>query len=99
MDPNPRKAERDWPPVIVASAFHTGVMLMRNLVRRGVRTCCIDCDRDNSGFYTVYGPAHECPNPDAQPAEWLEYMVSFAQKFERKPVLIPSSDQFVSAMA
>ena len=30
VDPNPRRAQRDWPPVVVGSAHHTGTLLMRN---------------------------------------------------------------------
>jgi predicted ATP-grasp superfamily ATP-dependent carboligase len=72
---------------------------MRNLVRRGIETCCIDCDAAQPGFRTVYGKTHLCPNPDSQPAEWAQFMIELAKKIGRRPVLIPSADQFVTAIA
>ena len=99
MDSNPLRAERDWPPAIIASAGQTGVLLMRDLARRGVTTCCFDCDRANPGFHTRYGRGHECPNPDEEPDRWLQFMIDFSRTFDRKPVLISCADQFVSAMA
>jgi predicted ATP-grasp superfamily ATP-dependent carboligase len=89
----------DRPPVVVAGAFQTGVVLMRNLVRRKVETCCIDCNASKPGFKTVYGKAYLCPNPDTDPAEWERFMIELAKSIGRKPVLIPSSDLFVTAIA
>jgi predicted ATP-grasp superfamily ATP-dependent carboligase len=96
MSPHPRI---DRPPVVVAGAYQTGVVLMRNLARRKVQTCCIDCDASQPGFKTVYGKAHLCPNPDTEPAEWEQFMIELATSIDRKPVLIPSADQFVTAIA
>lgn len=89
----------DRPPVVVAGAYQTGVVLMRNLVGRKVDVCCIDCDSSQQGFKTVYGKAYLCPNPDTQPAEWERFMIELAKSIGRKPVLIPSADQFVTAIA
>jgi predicted ATP-grasp superfamily ATP-dependent carboligase len=87
------------PPVVVAGAYQTGVVLMRNLARRKVKVCCIDCDSTQQGFKTVYGKAHLCSNPDTEPAEWERFMVELAKSMSCKPVLIPSADQFVTAIA
>jgi D-aspartate ligase len=72
---------------------------MRNLARRGVKTHCIDWLREQPGFRTVYGQAFQCPNPDQEPAAWVQFMQNLARKLGSKPVLIPSADQFVSAIA
>ncbi|HEY2587516.1 MAG TPA: hypothetical protein VGI81_17350 [Tepidisphaeraceae bacterium] len=98
-DGNPASAIADWPPVVVAGAYQTGVVLMRDLARRGVETYCFDCDTDNPGFRTVYGRASASPNPDENPQGWFEFMVDLSKRVGRKPVLIPSADQFVSAIA
>jgi D-aspartate ligase len=89
----------DRPPVVVAGAFQTGVVLMRDLVRHHIETCCIDSDATKSGFKTVYGKAYLCPNPDIEPMKWERFMIELAKKIGRKPVLIPSSDLFVTAIA
>jgi predicted ATP-grasp superfamily ATP-dependent carboligase len=72
---------------------------MRNLARRKIETCCIDSDASQQGFRTVYGKAHLCPDPDTRPAEWELFMIELAKNLGRKPVLIASADQFVTAMA
>jgi predicted ATP-grasp superfamily ATP-dependent carboligase len=72
---------------------------MRNLARRGVRVSCVECNPAMPGFRTVYGRAYLCPNPDDRSAEWLAFMIDLARKLGGKPVLIPSADQFVSAIA
>ena len=89
----------DSPPVVVAGAFQTGVVLMRNLGRKKIETCCVDCNASKPGFKTVYGKAYLCPNPDTHPAEWEQFMIELAKRIGRRPVLIPSSDLFVTAIA
>ena len=92
-------AEDNWPPVVVASVFQTGLNLMRDLLRHGVRTVGVDCHPEHPGFRSRYGTSHLCPNPDSQPAEWLAFMIELADSLGTKPVLIPAADEFVSAIA
>ena len=93
------RAEADWPPAVIAGAYRTGVLAIRGLQRRAVRTFCVDSIPENPGFRSVYGRARLCPDPDANPAEWTRYMVDLARTIGTRPVLIPSSDRFVSAIA
>jgi D-aspartate ligase len=99
MDGNPARADQSWPPAVVAGAYQTGVLGVRSLRRRGVNAVCFDCNPRNPGFRSVYGPARLCPNPDAEPEPWVRFMLDLAGTFGQRPVLIPSSDQFVSAIA
>ncbi len=99
MDANRPKAEPGWPPVIVAGAYITGIVLMRALHRRGVRTFCVDCHANRPGFHTVYGKGYLCPNPDEKPHEWVRFMIGLVKEIGVQPVIIPSSDQFVTAIA
>jgi D-aspartate ligase len=96
---NPSQAAPDWPPVVVASVFQTGLNLMRDLLRHGVRTVGIDCIAEHEGFLSRYGKSHLCPNPDTHPDEWVAFMIEIAQGFGTRPVIIPAADQFVSAIA
>lgn len=89
----------DWPPVVVLGAFQTGVVLMRDLSKRGLRVEAIDFNPEQPGFKTIYGPCHLCPNPDLAPQEWVRFMVNLATRLGERAVLIPSADQFVSALA
>ena len=94
----PQRAENDWPPVVVASVFQTGLNLMRDLEHRGVRVVGVDCVPANVGFRSRYGKSYLCPDPDRQPAEWLAFMRSLAGQLGGKPVVIPAADIFVSAL-
>ena len=94
----PLRAQSDWPPVVVASVFQTGLNLMRDLLRRGVRTVGIDCDKSHEGFRSSYGKSYLCPNPDTHPEDWIAFMIEIAQNLGSKPVIIPAADIFVSAL-
>ena len=98
-DLNPAYAEADWPCAVIAGAYRTGVLGLRSLVRRGVRAASFDSDRLYPGFRSIYGHAHVCPDPDAEPERWLDFMIELSGKLGGKPVLIPSADVFVSAIA
>jgi D-aspartate ligase len=87
------------PPAVIAGAFQTGVLGVRSLQRRGVRAVMFDCVTNNPGFRSVYGPAIACPDPDSQPDAWRNFMLDLAHRVGDRPVLIASSDKFVSAIA
>jgi D-aspartate ligase len=87
------------PPVVVAGAFQTGVVLMRDLSRHHIETHCIDCNASKAGFKTIYGKAHLCPDPDTHPTQWETFMVDLSRRIGGKPVLIASADMFVTAIA
>jgi predicted ATP-grasp superfamily ATP-dependent carboligase len=99
VDHNAAQAAPGWPPVVVAGAYQTGIVLMRNLARRGLSVSCVDCYPEQPGFKTVYGKAHLCPYPNERPAEWVRFMVDLAKDIGGRPVLIPSADHFVTAIA
>lgn len=98
LDPNPARAQADWPAAVVASAFQTGVLLARNLERRGVRVFLVDSDRSMHGFRSVYGETLACPNPDTEPEAWLAFMIELSVRAGGRPALIAASDMYVSAM-
>ena len=72
---------------------------MRSLARRGVRVTSFDNNSEFPGFRSVYGRAHECPDPDVDPEAWVAFMIALSATMGDKPVLIPSADVFVSAIA
>jgi D-aspartate ligase len=96
---NPTRAAADWPPAVIAGAYRTGVLGVRTLIRRGVRATSFDSDRAFPGFRSTYGHAHACPDPDTDPEGWVAFMIELSGKMGGKPVLIPSADVFVSAIA
>jgi D-aspartate ligase len=95
---NAVRARPEWPPVVVAGAYQTGIVLMRNLARRGLPVFCFDSNPKMPGFKTVYGRTWLCPNPDEEPLQWVEFMLKLAAKLGGRAVLIPSADLFVTAV-
>ena len=95
---NPLRAEPAWPPVVVGGAFQTGLNLMRDLLRRGVRTVAVDYDLTHQGFRSVYGKTRQCPNPDSDGPRWIEFMKRLSDELGQKPVFIPAADVFVMAL-
>lgn len=83
---------------MVAGAYQTGIVLMRALARRGVTVSCIDSNPRMPGFRTVYGKAYHCPDPDERPREWVDFMLQLAWKLGGRPVLMPSSDRFITVV-
>lgn len=96
---NLARAVAGWPPAVIAGAYRTGVLGVRSLVRHGVRATSFDSNRRYPGFRSVYGRAHVCPDPDVDPGGWVDFMIQLSGKLGQKPVLIPSADVFVSAIA
>jgi D-aspartate ligase len=94
----PQRASNKWPPVVVASVFQTGLNLVRDLSRRGVRAFGVDCIAGHAGFRSRYGKSYLCPDPDRQPAEWVAFMKSLAREIGGKPVIVPAADIFVEAL-
>jgi predicted ATP-grasp superfamily ATP-dependent carboligase len=86
------------PPAVVASVFQTGLNLMRDLERKGIRVVGVDCSPENPGFRSRYGRSFLCPDPDKEPDSWVAFMLSLASAMGEKPVLIAASDIFVSAI-
>lgn len=95
----PFRARPDWPPAVVLGAFQTGVLAVRGLRRRGVRTALLDCDPRQTGFRSRHGPARLCPDPDADHEAWLAAMRELAAELGGRPVLLASADVFVTAIA
>lgn len=95
----PARAVADWPSAVVLGAYQTGVLALRGLRRRGVRTVMVDCDPTQTGFRSRRGPALLCPNPDTDGEAWLEWMRALAARDGSRPALLSSADQFVTAIA
>jgi D-aspartate ligase len=71
---------------------------MRDLSRHGLRVVGVDCDPQHAGFRSIYGKSYLCPNPDANPVEWVEFMKDLSRKLSAKPVIIPAADMWISAL-
>ena len=96
----PLNTQAGWPPVLVAGGFFTGVVLMRELSSHGIDVYCIDPNASQPAFRSRYGESFQCPNPDLNPREWVDFMLGLCRRIGKGPiVIIASSDMFVTALA
>jgi predicted ATP-grasp superfamily ATP-dependent carboligase len=93
------KINTNSPKAVIAGAFQTGVLGVRNLKRHGVKAICFDSNQKMQGFRSVYGPARLCPDPDCFVEDWLRFMQELSAELGEKAILIPSSDKYVTAIA
>ena len=98
LTPIPERGGKDWPPVVVGCVYQSGLNLMRDFVRKGVRAVGIDYIREHEGFRSIYGESRVCPNPDEDPGGWLVFMRELARSLGARPVFISVADVFVSAL-
>ena len=54
--------------------------------------------RDTPGFRSRYGKSYLCPNPDLEPAAWVDFMRNLSGELRSKPVIIAAADIFVEAI-
>src|SRR5690242_7143423 len=95
----PRHGRNDWPAVVVASVFQTGLNLMRDFERKRVLAVGVDHIREHEGFRSRYGRSYHCPNPETHAAGWVAFMKSLARQIGGRPALIPAADEYVTALA
>jgi predicted ATP-grasp superfamily ATP-dependent carboligase len=95
-------AGKDWPAVVVGGVFQTGLNLMRDLIAHGVNAVGIDHVLDHEGFHSTIGRSIAAPDPDTQPAEWVQFLQGLSRELagvnRPKPVFICTADAFVTAL-
>lgn len=82
-------------PAFVLGMFETGLAVGRSLGRNGIKVFGFDFKKD-VGFYSKYIKARICPNPLTDEEKILDYLIRFADKFENKPVLFITSDNYLN---
>jgi D-aspartate ligase len=85
-------------PAVVLGMFETGLGVGRCLGRNKIQVFGLDFKKD-VGFYSRYIKARICPNPLIDEQKFLDFLISFVDKFEYKPVLFVTSDNFLSIVS
>lgn len=85
--------------VVVCHCWYNGLNIIQALGRKGVDVHAVDSFR-NVGTTSRYATYHQSPNPSAENIDVLaNYLLDLATEFDDKPVLIPTSDTWVMALA
>jgi predicted ATP-grasp superfamily ATP-dependent carboligase len=82
-------------PAFVLGLFDTGVAVLSGLLEHGVETLGFDHESFQLGFRLFPSLSHLCPSPTDKNEELISYLLAFADNYQQKPVLFPSSDVYV----
>lgn len=85
-------------PAVVLSMFETGLGIARSLGRKGITVYGFDFKKD-VGFYSRYTKSRICPHPLKQQEEFIEFLIEFAKKCNKKPALFIASDNFLLSVS
>ena len=85
-------------PAVVLGMFETGLGIGRSLGRNKIQVFGLDYKKD-VGFYSKYIKATICPDPVNDEQKFLDFLISFADKFKYKSVLFIASDNFLKVIS
>ncbi len=85
-------------PAIVLGMFETGLAVSRSLGRNNINVFGLDFKKD-IGFYSRYIKADICPHPLKEEKNFLNFIIEFGKKFNQKPVLFITSDDFLISVS
>lgn len=85
----------DYPPVLNLSLTATGIAVARILARRGVKVYGTDTNVFSIGRFSKYVRKPDFGYKTDINSDLLEKLARFSKKFNLKPVLIVSSDDFI----
>ena len=85
-------------PAIVLGMYETGLGVGRSLGRKKIQVFGLDFKKD-VGFYSKYIKATICPNPLNDEQKFLDFLISFVDKFKYKSVLFIASDNFLKVIS
>ncbi len=85
--------------VVVCHCWYNGLNIIQSLGRKGIDVHAVDSFR-NVGTTSRYATYHQVPNPSAENIDaTVSSLLDLASRHEGKPVLIPTSDTWVMALA
>jgi D-aspartate ligase len=80
------------PAVIILDLFYGSLQIGRSLGSKGIKVLGIATSQDSPGIYSRWIERLNAPMEDGA---LKDYLVSFSQNLEVRPVLVPTSDRFV----
>jgi len=87
------------PVAVVLSCHYNGLSIIQELGSRGIPCIAMDSER-SVGTFSRYARFVRCPNPAEDESGFLDFLVRYcAAGFERKPMLIPTNDEWAVALS
>lgn len=83
-------------PVFILGLYDTGLYTAQLLGKHGIQVFGFDYIANNPGFFSKYINATIVQNPDNNCDDVLNKLIAKARSFQKKPILIASSDLFLN---
>jgi D-aspartate ligase len=81
---------------IVLGLYFPGIDLIKSFQKRSIKCIGIDCNPQTPGFHIRKTPTFLCPDPDINEKDWISFILRFKDTSNNKPVLLITSDKFIS---
>ncbi|WP_130805359.1 carboxylate--amine ligase [Senegalia massiliensis] len=83
--------------VVLGANYYIGLSIIRSLGIEGINVTAIDYSKkDTYGFHSKYlNEKLIAPHYKEHPDELVDFLISYAKKQDKKPVLFPSADPYV----
>lgn len=89
------RIKKDYTSAVLGLSL-TGLGVIRSLGREGIDIFGFDYLKEKQdGFYSKYVKSILCPHPIYRPRELSDFLINWSKGKEKKPVLFPTSDEFV----
>ena len=88
------------PAAVVADVgWVNGLAAIRSLARAGVPVLALDHRRSALGFRSRYALGVLCPDPVADPSDYVDFLVSLGESLDRPAPIFPTHDEHLNAIA
>lgn len=85
--------------VLVFNCHYNGLAVIRELARNGVREIYALDSYRSVGTFSKYAKFIKCPDPLTEENCFIQFLMEFAKNKTCKPVLFPTNDHWVQAIA
>lgn len=82
-------------PVVILGLFDTAISTARCFNRSGIKVYGLDYNTKMLGFKSRLINAKKVTSPSIDETIWKNEVIEFLTVFEKKPVVIPTSDEFI----
>lgn len=83
---------------IVFNCSYNGLSIIQELGGKGIPCIALDCI-PAIGVFSKYATFKKCPNPLKNESDFIEYLLDFCTKQDKKPVLFPTNDEWARVAA
>lgn len=84
-------------PIIALGLHIPGMFILKHSRKLKIDVYGLDIQKE-IGFFLRKSNCSLCPDPDTEENKWIEFMEKFGSNFQKKPVLMVTSDKFIDCI-